>query len=122
MLGLYLPTRLQMDEGETVLTMIDPGDYRAHVLFVFENGKAARLPLSVYETKTNRKKLINACSDKSPVKAVLVFKEEQDVVCVASDERALIFNTALLQPKTSRTTLGVGVMSLKARRDRKSVV
>ncbi|MBR3294300.1 MAG: topoisomerase IV [Oscillospiraceae bacterium] len=116
-LGLYLPTRLQMDEGETVLTMIDPGDYRAHVLFVFENGKAARLPLSVYETKTNRKKLINACSDKSPVKAVLVFKEEQDVVCVASDERALIFNTALLQPKTSRTTLGVGVMSLKARRE-----
>ena len=115
-LGIYLPTKLQMDEGESVLAMIEPGDYRAHLLLIFENGKAARIELSAYETKTNRKKLVNACSDKSPVKAVLVLRDEIDVACFASDERVLIFNTSLLQAKTSRTTQGVGVMSPKARR------
>ena len=115
-LGVYLPTRLQMDEGESVLAMIDPGDYRGHLLLIFENGKAARIELSAYETKTNRKKLVNACSDKSPVKAVLHLREEIDVACFASDDRVLVFNTSLLQPKTSRVTQGVGVMSLKARR------
>ena len=115
-LGVYLPTRLQMDEGESVLTMIDPGDYRGHLLLIFENGKAARIELAAYETKTNRKKLINACSDKSPVKAVLVLREEMDVAVYASDERALVFNTSLLQPKSSRTTQGVAVMALKTRR------
>ena len=115
-LGTYLPTRLQMDEGENVLAMIDPGDYRANLLLIFENGKAARIELSAYETKTNRKKLVNACSDKSPVKAVIVLREEIDVVCYASDDRTLVFNTSLLQPKTSRTTQGVGVMALKTRR------
>lgn len=115
-LGLYLPTRLQMEDGENVLAMIDPGDYHGHLLLVFENGKAARIELSAYETKTNRKKLINACSDKSPVKAVLVLREEMDVAVYCGDEKALVFNTSLLQPKSSRTTQGVGVMTLKARR------
>ncbi len=112
-LGLYLPTRLEMDEGESVLTVLDPGDYRGELLFFFENGKAARVPLSAYETKTRRRKLIGACSDKSPVKALLLLREEQDIVCQASDDRALVFHSSLLQPKTSRTTQGVGVMALK---------
>ena len=112
-LGLYLPTRLEMDEGESVLTVLDPGDYRGELIFFFENGKAARVPLSAYETKTRRKKLIGACSDKSPVVALLQLKEEQDLVCQASDDRALVFHSSLLQPKTSRTTQGVGVMALK---------
>ena len=112
-LGLYLPTRLEMDEGESVFTVIDPGDYRGDLIFFFENGKAARVPLSAYETKTRRKKLINACSDKSPVAALLQLKEEQDIVCTAGVERALVFHSSLLQPKTSRTTQGVGVMALK---------
>ena len=112
-LGLYLPTRLEMDEGEGVLTVLDPGDYRGELLFFFENGKAARVPLSAYETKTRRKKLINACSDKSPVVSLLQLREEGDVVCTSSDGRALIFHSSLLQPKTSRTTQGVGVMALK---------
>ena len=115
-LGVYLPTKLQMDEGESVIAMIDPGDYRGHLLFVFENGKAARVELSAYETKTNRRKLVNACSDKSPVVSVLVLREETDLVCYASDDRALLFNTSLLQVKSSRSTQGVGVMALKARR------
>jgi len=115
-LGIYLPTKLQMDEGENILAMLLPGDYTKHLLLIFENGKAARIELSAYETKTNRRKLVNACSDKSPVKAVFQLNEELDLVCHSSDGRALIFNTAQLQPKTSRTTQGVNVMSLKPKR------
>ena len=115
-LGAYLPTKLQMDEGENVIAMILPGDYTQHLLLVFENGKAARIELSAYETKTNRRKLVGACSDKSPIVAVMKIERETDMVCQSSDGRTLIFNTAQLQPKTSRSTQGVGVMSLKPKR------
>ncbi len=115
-LGLYLPTKLSMDEGESVLAMIDPGEYKKQLLFIFENGKAARVELSAYETKTNRRRLINAYSDKSPLKAVFLLEEEADIVCYSSDDRALVFNSSLLQSKTSRSAQGVAVMSLKARR------
>ena len=115
-LGTYLPTKLGMDEGESVLTMIDSGDYRKDVLYVFENGKAARVALSAYETKTNRKKLIGAYSDKSPLRSVLVLDEEKDIACYASDGRCLVFHSSLLQTKASRATQGVGVMSLKSRK------
>ena len=115
-LGIYLPSRLQMDEGESIITMIDPGDYKAHLLFFFENGKAARVELSAYETKTNRKKLVNAYSDKSPLCSVIKLTGETDLCCFSSDDRALVFNSSLLQPKTSRSAQGVAVMSLKARR------
>ena len=115
-LGVYLPSRLQMDDGENVLTMVAPGDYKRQLLLVFENGKVARLECSAYETKTNRKKLVNAYSDKSPLAAVIPLDGETDIACYSSDDRALVFNTSLLQTKTSRTTQGVGVMSLKAKR------
>ena len=115
-LGVYLPTKLGMDEGESVITMIDPGDYRSNLLFVFENGKAARIEMSAYETKTNRRKLVNAYSDKSPLVSVIVLDAETDIVCYSSDDRVIVFNTLLLQPKSSRSTQGVGVMTLKARR------
>ncbi len=115
-LGIYLPTRLKMDEGESIITMLDPKDYKNHLLFAFENGKIARVELSAYETKTNRKKLIGAYSDKSPLCAVFVLEGERDILCTASDNRALIFNTSLMQPKASRSTQGVAVMSLKAKR------
>lgn len=115
-LGVYLPSRLQMDDGENVLTMVAPGDYKRQLLLVFENGKVARLECSAYETKTNRKKLVNAYSDKSPLAAVIPLAGETDIACYSSDDRALVFNTSLLQTKTSRTTQGVGVMSLKAKR------
>ena len=115
-LGVYLPSRLQMDDGESVLTMVLPGDYKRQLLLVFENGKVARLECSAYETKTNRKKLVNAYSDKSPLAAVIPLDGETDIACYSSDDRALVFNTSLLQTKTSRTTQGVGVMSLKAKR------
>ena len=115
-LGVYLPARLQMDEGESVLTMVDPGEYKKQLLLVFENGKIARIECSAYETKTNRKKLVNAYSDKSSLVAVIPLEEELDLACYSSDDRALVFNTSLLQPKSSRSTQGVGVMSLKAKR------
>jgi len=115
-LGLYLPTKLQMDEGESVLAMLLPGDYTKHLLLIFENGKAARIELSAYETKTNRRKLVGACSDKSPVAAVFLLDEEKEIACYSTDGRVLIFNSAQLQPKSSRTTQGVNVMSLKPKR------
>ena len=115
-LGLYLPARLQMDEGENILAMLLPGDYTKHLLLIFENGKAARIELTAYETKTNRRKLVGACSDKSPVAAVFLLDEEKEIACFSSDGRVLIFSSAQLQPKSSRTTQGVNVMSLKAKR------
>ena len=88
-LGVYLPSRLQMDDGENVLTMVLPGDYKRQLLLVFENGKVARLECSAYETKTNRKKLVNAYSDKSPLAAVIPLDSETDIACYSSDDRAL---------------------------------
>jgi DNA gyrase subunit A len=112
-LGAYLPTVLGMDEGENVVYVLDPGDYSGHILFFFENGKAARVELSAYETKTNRKKLTGAYSGSSPLISALHLKEDMEVAVFSSDNRAVVFSTALLAPKTTRTTVGVSVMSLK---------
>lgn len=112
-LGTYLPGKLEMDEGESILTVVFPGDYKKNILLFFENGKVARFELSAYETKTNRKKLINAYSDKSPLVAVMTIGEEINVAAFSSDGRALVFNTSLLQVKTSRVTQGVACMSIK---------
>ncbi len=115
-LGIYLPTRLKMDEGESVIHMLDPMDYKKDLLIFFQNGKAARFDMSGYETKTNRRRLINAFSDKSEVVRIMLLEEECDLVCRSSDDRTMVFNTSMLQTKTSRTTQGVAVMSLKAKR------
>ena len=112
-LGTYLPSQLEMDDGERVFTVILPGDYKKDLLLFFENGKIARIPLSADETKTNRKKLINAYSDKSPLAEVLPISGECDVAAFSSDGRALVFNTSLLQVKASRSTQGVAGMSVK---------
>ncbi len=112
-LGIYLPTRLQMDEGESVLTMIDPGDYRSHLLLFFENGKAARIELSAYETKTNRKKLANAYSDKSPLVAAVFVTEETDILLRTTSGHALVFNSGMILPKSTRDSQGVQVITLR---------
>lgn len=112
-LGVYLPGKLGMDEGERVVQVIDPGDYSGQLLLFFENGKAARLMLSAYETKTNRKKLLNAYSDKSPLVCIVQLTEELELAAFSTEGRAIIFSTALLAPKTSRSTQGVGVMTMK---------
>ena len=113
LLGDYLPQKLGMDPGETVKQVVLCGDYKGFVLFFFENGKVAKVPMSAYETKTNRKKLTGAYSDKSPLKAIIGMTADDQMVVYSSDGRAAIFSTAQLLPKTTRNTQGVAVLSLK---------
>ena len=112
-LGDYLPQKLGMDQGESVVQVLLPGDYKGFCLFFFENGKAAKVPLSAYETKTNRKKLTGAYCDKSPLVAAMALQTDIQLAVYTTDGRALIFSTAQLLPKTTRNTQGVTVVSLK---------
>ena len=113
LLGDYLPQKLGMDPGEGVLQVLLPGDYKGFVLFFFENGKAAKVPLSAYETKTNRRKLTGAYTDKSALKTAMVMDKDCQVAMYSSDGRAAVISTAQLLPKTTRNTIGVSAMSLK---------
>ena len=113
LLGDYLPQKLGMDPEEKVHTVLLPGDYKGFVLFFFENGKVAKVPLSAYETKTNRRRLTGAFSDKSPLVCAMAMDEDAQVVVYTTDNRAAIVSTALLLPKTTRNTIGVSVVSLK---------
>jgi len=115
-LGIYIPTKLGFDDGENIFTMFSPEDYKGFILFVYENGKICRTELASFATKGNRKKLTGAYCDKSPLKSVVLFKEETDVVVYSSDGRALVFNTSLLQTKTTRNSLGVSVLAIKGKR------
>ena len=121
-LGDYLPQKLGMDPGEIVQQVVLPGDYKGFVLFFFENGKGAKVPLSAYETKTNRRRLIAAFSDKSPLVSAIVLNEDKQIVLYSSDGRAAIVSTAQLLPKTTKNTQGVAVMSLKKKALLKDVV
>ena len=112
-MGDYVPAKCQMDEGESTFYMAATDDYKGYMLFFFENGKAAKVDMSAYETKTNRKKLISAYSDKSPIAAMLYIKEDCDVVVTATSGRMLLFNTALIAPKSTKNTQGVAVLNLK---------
>ena len=112
-LGDYLPQKLGMDPDEKVKQVILPGDYKGFVMFFFENGKAAKVPLSAYETKTNRRRLTGAFSDKSPLVSVIALDADAQVVLYSTDGRAAVVSTALLLPKTTRNTIGVSVLSLK---------
>ena len=113
LLGDYLPSKLGFDQGENLLQVIFPGDSKGFVLFFFENGKVAKVPLSAYETKTNRKKLTGAFSDKSRVVKILSLESDAQIALYSTDGRAMIFSTADLLPKTTRNTIGVAVMNLK---------
>ena len=115
-LGDYLPSKLGMDPEEAVVRMVLPGDYAGALVFFFENGKAARVDLSAYATTSNRRKLTGAYSDKSPLTALLHLKTDQELALYSNENRVLIFSTALLAPKTTRTTQGVQVMTLKPKR------
>ncbi len=112
-LGEYLPTALKMDEAENVVSLVLPGDWSGHLLFFFENGKCARVPLESYVTKTNRKRLTGAYSDRSPLRCIIHLTQEQPIAVLSTEGRALIFNSALLAPKPTRSGQGVGVMTLK---------
>ena len=114
-LGDYIPATLGFDSEEKIVSMVNTVDYSGYMLFVFENGKVARVPLSAYETKTNRKKLANAYSSKSKLVGMFFILDNADIMLRTSNGRAMIFNTALLMPKASRDTIGVQVMTLKAK-------
>ena len=92
-----------------------PGDYAGELLFFFENGKVARVALSAYQTSSNRRKLTGAYSDKAPLACIRRLDADEELAVFSNEPRALIFHTALLSPKTTRTTQGVQVMTLKPR-------
>ena len=112
-LGDYLPAKLGMDEGENVMGMVLPGDYSGYMIFFFENGKAAKVELSAYKTTSNRRRLTGAYSDKSPLRAMLHIREDREIAVYSTEPRVLIVSTALLGVKTTRTTQGVALLTLK---------
>ena len=121
-LGEYLPAKLKMDAGENVIFMVLPGaDYAGSLLFFFENGKAARVELKSYQTASNRRKLTGAYSDKSPLVCIRRLDEDCELAVYSNEPRCLIFHTALLAPKTTRSTQGVAVMTLKPKYHLESV-
>ena len=112
-LGDYLPARLGMDEGENVIYLALAGDYSGFMLFLFENGKAAKVPLSAYATTSNRRRLTGAYSDKAPLTAMLALREDTELALYTNEPRCLLMHTASLTPKTTRSTQGVAVMTIK---------
>ena len=112
-LGDYLPTKLGMEPEEKFLWACDPGDYSAHLLFFYANGKAARVELSAYQTQTRRRKLTGALSDKAPLVSAMVLQEDMEVAVCSTEGRCVVFHTASLTPKTTRSTQGVNVITLK---------
>ena len=112
-LGDFLPTKLGMDPGESFVWACLTSDYSGHILFFFENGKVARVEVAAYQTQTKRKKLTGAYSDKSPLAAAIHIKEDLEVAVTSTEGRCLVFHTAALTPKTTRSTQGVNVMTLK---------
>ena len=112
-LGDYLPGKLGFDEGENFFALCMPGDYSGSVLFAFENGKVAKVELAAYQTKSNRRKLTGAYSDKSPLKAMFCLKQDEQLALYSTEGRALVFSTAQLAAKTTRAAQGVAVLTLK---------
>lgn len=113
LLGDFLPQKLQMSDGERVIFMFLPEDYEGWLLYVYENGKAAKIPVKSFDTKSNRRRLTGVYSDKSPLMGVFHLREEADIAVYSSAGRLLLFNTAAVAPKTTRSSLGVAVMTLK---------
>ncbi len=114
-MGDYLPAKLGFADGEEIISMAVTNDYSGYMLFVYANGKAAKVPMSAYQTKTNRKKLTAALSIKEKCAAALYIADDADVLIRSSANRAVLFNTALLLPKTTRSTIGAAVMTLKGK-------
>ena len=112
-LGDYVPAKLNMDEGENSIYAVNTKDYKGYMIFAFENGKIAKVPLSAYETKTNRKKLTGAYSDRSPIADIIYVKEDCEIMLTSSQGRVLLFNTGAIAEKASRSTVGVNVLALK---------
>jgi DNA gyrase subunit A len=114
-LGDFLPAKLQFDEGENVISCIPTKDYSGKIIFAYANGKLAKVPLSAYETKTNRRKLQNAYSEISPLVEIIFIEDDTDLLVHSNNGKALIFNTSLVSLKTTKNTQGVNVITLKGK-------
>lgn len=112
-LGDFVASKLSMEEGETAISMVVLKEYKGYMLFFFENGKVAKVDISAYETKTNRKKLIKAYSDKSPLVAAVYVPQDKELVMKSTAGRYLLFNSGAISAKTTKDSQGVAVMSLK---------
>lgn len=112
-LGEYIPSKLEMEEGENVIFMVVTNDYKGYMMFFFDNGKTAKVTLSSYATKTNRKKLIKAYSDKSPLAALMYLSEDKEIVLETTGGRCLLIDTSVISPKAMKDTQGVGCITLK---------
>jgi len=112
-LGEYIPSKLEMEEGENVIYMVITNDYKGYMMFFFDNGKAAKVTLSSYATKTNRKKLIKAYSDKSSLAALMYLSEDKEIVLETTGGRCLLIDTSVISPKAMKDTQGVGCITLK---------
>ncbi|HIT53636.1 MAG TPA: topoisomerase IV [Candidatus Fimivicinus intestinavium] len=112
-LGDFVPAKLGMEEGEGIIYMAVTKDYSGFMLFFFENGKVAKVELSAYATKTNRKKLVKAYSDKAPLAAARFIAEDCELVLQSSAGRLLLLHTGAISPKSTKDTIGVAVMTLR---------
>ena len=121
-MGIYLPGRLGMDEGENILSMVITSDYSGHMLFFFACGKCAKIPLSSYATKQNRRKLLKAYCDKEPLATMFFLPEETELAIRTSAGRMLLVGTAQIAAKTTRDSQGVAVVTLKKNQTIASVV
>ena len=115
-MGIYLPGRLGMDEGESILDMVITSDYGGYMLFFFASGKCAKIPLSSYATKQNRRKLLKAYCDKEPLATMFFLPEETELAIRTSAGRMLLVGTAQIAAKTTRDSQGVAVVTLKRTR------
>lgn len=114
-LGDFIPVKLGFDEYENVVSVVVTTDYSGYLVMIFENGKAAKVPLNAYETKTNRKKLANAYTSKAKLVKMFVVQDNTEILVRSSNGRAIVFNTGMILPKSARDTIGVQVMTLKAK-------
>lgn len=114
-LGEYVPAKLSMEQDEAVVAMAATSDYSGYMVFFFENGRAAKVPVSAYRTQTNRKRLVGAYCDKFPLVRAVYIKEDCEFLLTASNNKALIVNTALIPVKTTKSTQGVIVFTQKGK-------
>ncbi len=114
-MGDFIPAKLGFNEDESLVGMISTIDYSGYVFFCFENGKVAKVPLNSYETKTNRKKLAKAYSEKFKLIKMLFIDEEKEIMLFSSNGRAIVVNTEMISAKATRSTIGVQVMTLRAK-------
>lgn len=112
-LGTFVASKLEMEQDEKVVYICVIREYKGYMIFAFENGKVAKVDISAYQTKTNRKKLIKAYSSKAPLAAVKYIEEDAELVLTSSNGRMLILNTGAISPKSTKDTIGVAVMTQK---------